>query len=32
MTGPPNAFVTGEDLIRLEPHATVTRRWGIQAF
>jgi aldose 1-epimerase len=32
MTGPPNAFVTGEDLIRLEPHVTVTRRWGIQAF
>jgi aldose 1-epimerase len=31
MTAPPNAFVTAQDLIRLEPHETVTRRWGIQA-
>lgn len=29
MTAPPNAFVTGEGLLRLPPGATVTRRWGI---
>ncbi|MCA1713353.1 MAG: aldose 1-epimerase family protein [Actinobacteria bacterium] len=31
MTAPPNAFVTGEDLVRLEPGGTVTRTWGIRA-
>ena len=29
MTAPPNAFVTGEGLLRLPPGVTVTRRWGI---
>jgi aldose 1-epimerase len=28
MTCPPNAFQTGEELIRLEPGQTVTTRWG----
>jgi aldose 1-epimerase len=28
MTCPPNAFQTGEHLIRLEPGETVTTRWG----
>ncbi len=32
MTCPPNAFVTGDDLIVLEPGDTVTHTWGIQAF
>jgi aldose 1-epimerase len=31
MTCPPNAFVTGHDLLVLEPGATVTHTWGIQA-
>ena len=31
MTCPPNAFVTGTDLLTLEPGDTVTHRWGIQA-
>jgi aldose 1-epimerase len=31
MTCPPNAFVTGDDLIVLEPGRSVTRTWGIQA-
>ena len=30
MTCPPNAFVTGLDLITLEPGAGVTHQWGIQ--
>jgi aldose 1-epimerase len=30
MTCPPNAFVSGADLITLAPGATVTRSWGIQ--
>ena len=30
MTCPPNAFVTGEDLLVLEPGETVTHTWGIQ--
>jgi aldose 1-epimerase len=30
MTCPPNAFVTGLDLITLEPGAGVTHAWGIQ--
>jgi len=29
MTCPPNAFRSGEDLIRLEPGATVASAWGI---
>jgi aldose 1-epimerase len=29
MTCPPNAFNTGEDLIRLEPGGTFTGTWGI---
>ena len=31
MTCPPNAFVTGTDLLTLEPGDTVTHRWGMQA-
>ena len=31
MTCPPNAFVTGTDLLTLEPGQTITHRWGIQA-
>jgi aldose 1-epimerase len=31
MTCPPNAFVTGTDLLTLEPGEIVTHRWGIQA-
>ncbi len=30
MTAPPNAFVNGIDVIRLEPGASVTRTWGIR--
>jgi len=30
MTCPPNAFRTGEDLIRLEPDQRFTASWGIQ--
>jgi aldose 1-epimerase len=30
MTAPPNAFVTGEDLIRLEPGQSVDATWGIR--
>lgn len=30
MTAPPNAFVTGEDLVRLEPGETATFVWGIR--
>jgi aldose 1-epimerase len=30
MTCPPNAFQTGEDVIRIEPGAEVTVTWGIQ--
>jgi aldose 1-epimerase len=30
MTCPPNAFVTGDDLLVLEPGQTVTHTWGIQ--
>jgi aldose 1-epimerase len=29
MTCPPNAFQTGEGVIRLEPGDTVTAQWGI---
>lgn len=31
MTCPPDAFRTGQDLLRLEPGSTVTTRWGIRA-
>ena len=30
MTCPPNAFRTGEDVIRLEPGASVTTAWGLR--
>jgi aldose 1-epimerase len=32
MTCPPNAFVSGDDLISLRPGETVTHSWGIKAF
>jgi aldose 1-epimerase len=32
MTCPPNAFVTADDLLVLEPGEKVTHRWGIRAF
>ncbi len=32
MTCPPNAFVTGEDLLVLQPRETVSVRWGIRTF
>lgn len=32
MTCPPNAFVTGEDLLVLRPRETVSLRWGIRTF
>ncbi|MFB9253595.1 aldose 1-epimerase family protein [Sphaerisporangium melleum] len=32
MSCPPNAFRTGEDVIRLDPGAAVTHRWGISPF
>jgi aldose 1-epimerase len=31
MTCPPNAFVSGTDLLAVEPGETVTLRWGIRA-
>jgi aldose 1-epimerase len=31
MTCPPNAFVTGDDLLVLEPGQSLTHTWGIQA-
>jgi aldose 1-epimerase len=31
MTCPPNAFVTGDDLLVLQPGEAVTRAWGIAA-
>ena len=30
MTSPPNAFVSGQDVLRLEPGRSVTHRWGIR--
>lgn len=30
MTCPPDAFRTGQDIVRLEPGATVTTRWGVR--
>jgi aldose 1-epimerase len=32
MTCPPDAFVTGDDLLVIEPGAAVSHTWGIQAF
>jgi aldose 1-epimerase len=32
MTCPPNAFVSGDDLLVLQPRETVTCRWGIRTF
>jgi hypothetical protein len=32
MTCPPNAFRTGDHLVRLEPGAAVTTAWGIARF
>ena len=32
MTCPPNAFVTADDLLVLEPGEAVTHTWGIQVF
>ena len=32
MTCPPNAFVTGDDLLILQPGDAVTHTWGIQVF
>jgi len=31
MTCPPNAFVTGTDLLTIEPGGSITQQWGIQA-
>ncbi len=31
MTCPPNAFVTGDDLVVLQPGQSVTHTWGIEA-
>jgi hypothetical protein len=31
MTCPPNAFVSGDDLVVLQPKESVTVRWGIRA-
>ncbi len=31
MTCPPDAFVTGDDLLVLQPGDTVIHTWGIQA-
>ncbi len=31
MTCPPDAFRTGEHVLRLEPGETVSHRWGISA-
>ncbi|MFC1400465.1 MULTISPECIES: aldose 1-epimerase family protein [Streptacidiphilus] len=31
MSCPPNAFATGEDVVRLEPGARVAHHWGIRA-
>ena len=31
MTCPPNAFVTAEDLLILEPGESVTHTWGLAA-
>jgi aldose 1-epimerase len=32
MTCPPNAFVSGDDLLVLPPRETASCRWGIRAF
>jgi aldose 1-epimerase len=31
MSCPPNAFATGEDVVRLEPGERIVHRWGIRA-
>jgi hypothetical protein len=31
MTCPPNAFVTGTDLLAVEPGGVVRHSWGIEA-
>jgi aldose 1-epimerase len=31
MTCPPNAFATGTDLLTIDPGASVTHQWGLQA-
>jgi aldose 1-epimerase len=31
MSAPPNAFVTGEGVLRLEPGESVVHRWGVRA-
>ncbi len=31
MTCPANAFVTGTDLLTIEPGGSITQQWGIQA-
>ena len=30
MSAPPNAFASGDDVIRLEPEQTIVHRWGAQ--
>ena len=30
MTAPPNAFATGDGVLRLEPAATTRHQWGVQ--
>lgn len=30
MTAPPNAFASGDGVLRLEPHATTRHQWGVQ--
>jgi aldose 1-epimerase len=31
MSCPPNAFATGEDVVRLEPGDRIAHHWGIRA-
>jgi hypothetical protein len=31
MTCPPNSFVSGIDLLTIEPDSSATQQWGIQA-
>jgi aldose 1-epimerase len=32
MTCPPNAFVTGDDLLILQPGEAAAHTWGVDAF
>jgi aldose 1-epimerase len=32
MTCPPNAFVTGDDLLILQPGEAVAHTWGVDVF